>query len=580
MAQDKFAPKLGRIRDTRQARAERHVVLVFRQAGRQGARALRQKGHVAPGSLTRGMGTGLRAAAGLIAPGGRRVIVKARYTRIVSGDLGAARAHLKYIVRDGVTRDGKSGRLYDASVEGGDGAAFLDRSADDPHQFRFVVSADEGAQLANLKPFIRDLLAQMERDLDTKLDWIAVDHFNTGHPHTHVVIRGRDDQGRDLVMARDYISHGIRARAQSLVTLELGPETQLERMQKQLNEVGQERPTRLDYILRMRAREGIVVVSSGEEQDPVQHTLRIGRLRTLERLGLAEERQQGVWALDSGMETKLRQLGARADKFKMMQLALREAGIERAAASMALFERGPRKAPLIGKVVGVGLVDEISDQTWVVIDAVDGRVHYAELGRLKSAEVPRRETVVALAGGGVEGKPFRIAKLQELSPVDVLGQATYDGPTWLDQAILSKWQPEPATGGFAHEVREALAARGRWLASRNLATVSPVGSVAPAPDMMRILRRSEIERLAQGLSHVLGASYVAPETGARVAGIYDRAITTPTGRIAVIRKEDTFTLAPWRPALEPMRGQAVVGVIGPSRVTWTPDRGRALPART
>jgi len=280
------------------------------------------------------------------------------------------------------------------------------------------------------------------------------------------------------------------------------------------------------------------------------------------------------------METKLRQLGARADKFKMMQLALREAGIERAAASMALFERGPRKAPLIGKVVGVGLVDEISDQTWVVIDAVDGRVHYAELGRLKSAEVPRRETVVALAGGGVEGKPFRIAKLQELSPVDVLGQATYDGPTWLDQAILSKWQPEPATGGFAHEVREALAARGRWLASRNLATVSPVGSVAPAPDMMRTLRRSENERLAQGLSHVLGASYVAPETGARVAGIYDRAITTPTGRIAVIRKEDTFTLAPWRPALEPMRGQAVVGVIGPSRVTWTPDRGRALPART
>lgn len=580
MTRDELVPKLGRICDARHARAERHAALVFRQVGRQGARALRQKGHVAPGSLTRGMGTGLRASAGLIAPGSRRVIVKARYTRIVGGDIGAARAHLKYILRDGVTREGRPGRLYDASGEDADGAAFLDRSVDDPHQFRFVVSADEGAQLADLKLFVRDLLTQMEHDLDTKLDWVAVDHFNTGHPHTHIVIRGRDDQGKDLVMARDYIGHGIRARAQSLVTLELGPETELERMRKQLNEVGQERWTRLDYGLKAHAREGILVVTSAEEQNPAQHALRVGRLKTLERLGLAEERQHGVWMLDAGMESKLRQLGDRADKFKMMQLALREAGIERGAAALALFERGPRKDPLVGKVVGVGLVDEISDSTWVVVDAMDGRVHYAELGRLKPHEVPQRDTLVALAGAGLDGKPSRVTRLQELSPVAVAGQVDYDGPTWLDQAILAKWRPEPGMPGFASEVRDALAARGRWLTSRNLATVSPTGGVDPASDMMRTLRRSENERLAQGLSHVLGASYVAAEAGTRIVGIYDRAITTPSGRIAVIRRDDTFTLAPWRPALEPFRGQTVAGTIGPTRVTWTLDRGRALPART
>jgi type IV secretory pathway VirD2 relaxase len=579
MPQDNFVPKLGRIRDARRGRAERHATLVFRQAGKHGARALRQKGHVAPSSLTRGMGTGVRAAAGLIAPGSRRVIVKARYTRILGGDLGAARAHLKYILRDGVTREGTPGRLYDVSGEDVDAAAFLARSANDPHQFRFIVSADEGGQLADLKPFIRDLLAQMQRDLDTRLDWIAADHFNTGHPHTHIVIRGRDEEGRDLVMARDYISHGVRARAQALVTLELGPESQLERMQKQVNEVGQERLTRLDHALRARAKEGILVMTSAEEQDPTQHTLRVGRLKTLERLGLAEERQRAVWALDPRMESKLRQLGERADKFKMMQIALREAGIERSAAALALFEKGPRKAPLIGKVVGIGLVDEISDHTWVVIDAVDGRVHYAELGRLKPAEVPRRETVVALAGGGPEGKPSRVARIQELSPVDVAEQVGYDGRTWLDQAIVSKWQPDPGMGGFAREVHDALAARSRWLVSRSLATVSPAGAIDPAPDMLRMLRRSENERLAQGLSHVLGASYVAAEAGARIAGIYDHAITTPTGRIAVIRREDTFTLAPWRPALEPFRGQAVTGMIGPRSVTWTLDRGRTLPGR-
>ena len=397
MAQDEVNPRLGRIRDARRARAQRHAALVFRQAGKHGARAPRQRRHISPTTPKRGMGAGVRAAAGLIGPGSRRVIVKARYTRIVGGDLGAARAHMRYIVRDGVTREGAPGRLYDANGDHADGSAFLDRSEKDPHQFRFVVSADESTRLPDLKPFIRDLLAQMERDVDTKLDWVAVDHFNTGHPHTHIVIRGRDRNGEDLVMARDYISHGVRARAQALITLELGPETQVERVQKLFNEVGQERLTRLDRSLIARAKDGILVVSAAEEADPVQQTLRVGRLKTLERLGLAKERQQGVWALDIGAERKLRQLGERADKFKMMQRALKEAGIERAAASMALFERGPRKAPLIGKVVGIGLVDKITDRTWVVVDAVDGRVHYAELGRLQPGEVPARGTLVASA---------------------------------------------------------------------------------------------------------------------------------------------------------------------------------------
>ena len=580
MTQEDFDPKLGRIRDARRARAERHAALVFRQAGKHGARALRHKGHVSPETLKRGMGAGVRAAAGLIAPGSRRVIVKARYTRIAGGDLGAARAHLKYIVRDGVTREGAPGRLYNASNEDVDAASFLDRSEKDPHQFRFVVSADEGAQLTDLKPFIRDLMGQMERDLDTKLDWVAVDHFNTGHPHTHIVIRGCDDQGKDLVMARDYIAHGVRARAQSLITLELGPESELERMQKLFNEVGQERLTRLDRALIARAKDGILVVTSSEELDPNQHTLRVGRLKTLERLGLAEERQRGVWALDPRAADKLRQLGARADKFKMMHRALQEAGIDRSAAAMALFERGPRKTPLIGRVVGVGLVDEISDHTWVVVDAADGRVHYAELGRLGPPDVPMRGTIVALASDSLKaGRPSSAARLQELSPIELERQIDYGGPTWLDQAIISNWRPETGMPGFAVELQEALAARGRWLAERRLAQWSSAG-VRPEPHMMRRLREVEMERVVRDLSKRMNATFIATPPGNRISGTYDHSFATPTGRMAVIRREDTFTLAPWKSTLEPMRGRLVTGLVGPNRVTWTLDRGRGLPGRS
>ena len=65
----------------------------------------------------------------------------------------------------------------------------------------------------------------------------------------------------------------------------------------------------------------------------MQRTLRVGRLRTPERLGPAQQRQHRVWALDAKTETKLRQLGERADKFKMMQRALKEAGIDRGGAA-------------------------------------------------------------------------------------------------------------------------------------------------------------------------------------------------------------------------------------------------------
>jgi hypothetical protein len=109
------------------------------------------------------------------------------------------------------------------------------------------------------------------------------------------------------------------------------------------------------------------------------------------------------------------------------------------------------------------------------------------------------------------------------------------------------------------------------LAARNLAEVSAAGVITPKLEMMRTLRRAETERLVRDLSRSLNATYIPTEPGVRIIGVYDRAIATPTGKIAVIRRQDTFTLAPWKPALEPMRGRAVNGLVAPivSRGPWT-----------
>jgi hypothetical protein len=112
----------------------------------------------------------------------------ARGRRFVSAK--AVDAHLRYIERDGVTRTGEKGQVYSAERDVADGRAFLARGRDDRHQLRFIVSAEDGAELSDLRTTTRDLMQQMEADLGTRFDWIAVDHHNTGHPHTHIMVRG------------------------------------------------------------------------------------------------------------------------------------------------------------------------------------------------------------------------------------------------------------------------------------------------------------------------------------------------------------------------------------------------------
>ena len=156
------------------------------------------------------------------------------------------RAPVRSVQRDGVERDGPPGELYDRASDSADGKAFVDRSASDRHQFRLVVSPEDAEELDDLKGYTRDLMDRVEGDLGTRLDWVAVDHFNTDNPHTHIVIRGREPTGKDLVIAKDYLTHGLRRRASELATDELGPRRDNEIAMMQRREVEDRKSTRLN----------------------------------------------------------------------------------------------------------------------------------------------------------------------------------------------------------------------------------------------------------------------------------------------------------------------------------------------
>src|SRR6201991_1013231 len=391
---DDFRVRPGRIRSTRAARAKPFLAQALQAAQKAGglSRASPRRGS----TFGRGRAASL-AASRLLGSRARGAIVKARVIRRLRSP-GVLRAHIGYLQRDGVTRDESPGKLFDAAGDEADGRAFADRCKDDRHHFRFIVSPDDAGELENLRTFTRELMDQASRDLGTRLDWVAIDHWNTEHPHVHILVRGRGDDGKDLVISRDYISSGFRARASDLVTRELGPRSELETRQALEAETTAERWTRIDRVLAREAGAADGVIDLRPNRDAVGDPLReirIGRMRTLERLGLAEPAGAARWVLAPEAERRLRELGERGDIIKRLHNSLTRDGVPRAPSSWAL--EGERHGdPVLGRLIVRGLDDELRGSAFAVVDGIDGRVHHLKLPDIESAGDGPIEGIVEL----------------------------------------------------------------------------------------------------------------------------------------------------------------------------------------
>ncbi|MDX2264795.1 MAG: DUF3363 domain-containing protein [Hyphomicrobiales bacterium] len=413
---DTFTPKLGKIRERTPGKSKRFVSQVLAEAGR-GGRLVRRTG--APKAMNFGLGRGASALVDSGPPpkGARRVVVKARIARHRGANLKAAKVHLRYLQRDGVTREGEGGLLYDKASDATDGKRFMARSEGERHQFRLIVAPEDGEKLPELKPVIRDLMAGMERDLGTKLEWVAVDHFNTGHPHAHVIIRGKTDRGKDLVISPAYISHAIRLNAQKLVTLELGPETALERLNRVRRETARHGYTALDARILKTAERGIWTAPAGTPNETRVHL--IARLKTLSTLGLAEEKRRGVFAIQPSTAEKLCDLGRRQEAYERVRRALTEAGLSRPSQTVTLFDAAKAGDSIRGKIVATGLADDLSDRHYAVIESAKSRVHYAEFNMRPGREAPAKGAMVEMTAFSQARTPH-LAHIRTLFPAKTI----------------------------------------------------------------------------------------------------------------------------------------------------------------
>lgn len=567
---DDFRVRPGRIRSTRTPKAKSFLAQALRATQKAGG--VPHSGVRRGGRFGRGRAASL-AATRLLQARGRSAMVKARVVRRMRSP-GALRAHIGYLQRDGVTRDGSPGRLFDAAGDQADGRAFTERCEGDRHHFRFIVSPDDASELGSLRGFTRELMDQASRDLATRLDWVAIDHWNTEHPHIHILVRGRADDGSDLVISRDYISKGLRARAGDLVTRELGPRSELEIRRGLEAEVTAERWTRLDRVLAREAagKEGVLDLRPEKDggRDPL-HEIRIGRMRTLERLGLAEPVGPARWVLTSDTEPKLRALGDRGDIIKRLHKTLAKDGASRAPSSWAL--EGERHGePVIGRLIARGLDDELKGTAFAVVDGIDGRVHHLKLPDIDLASD-------GPIGGIVELRRFedtrgrnRIA-LAVRSDLNLDQQVAAEGATWLDRRLASREGADLSRAGFGAEVCAALDRRIDVLAQQGLARRNG-DKITLGRNLIGTLRNRELQTVGRRLATETGLVHQPAETGESISGTYRRRLSLASGRFAMIDNGLGFQLVPWIPSLERELGRQVNGIAGPGGVDWSFGRRR------
>ncbi|MBN9124850.1 MAG: type VI secretion protein [Nitrosospira sp. 56-18] len=486
-------------------RGQAFVSQVLRQASKVANSTGRKPGKTPGSRLGRGH-VAARFTGQSLSATSRRVTVKVRLVYLKQAGARSTITHLHYIEREGVGREQDTGKAYGPMIDEADLPAFGERGREDRHQFRLIVSPEDAEQLDDLRTYTRHLMGRMEADLGTRLDWVAVNHWNTDNPHTHIVLRGKDDTGKDLIISQAYITRGMRERAAELSTEWLGPRTELEIQRTLLREVNQERWTSLDRILQREARDGLNHIDQPASDPKLrqQRVLLVGRLQRLQRMGLATEQQPGVWAVHAEAEPTLRAMGERGDIIRTMQRAM--GGAQR---DLAVFQPGEDGRSVIGRVAGKGFADELYDKGYLIVDGTDGKAHYVVLP-------PRTELEQYPSGAVVEVKGSAAVHAADKTIAALAADGLYHADHHLAVA-KAQAQSQPTAERDPSEVVDAHIRRLEALRRAGIVEWLAEGVWQVPDDLPERGRQYDTQRLGGGVAVEL-KSHLPIELQARVMG--------------------------------------------------------------
>lgn len=411
----------------------------------------------------------------------QRVAVRVTYS--ANKTPGQWKAHGHYIARESATQKENIKAVgFSATETAVDVAGRLAswQSEGDERMFKIIVSPEFGERI-NLEKHTRDLMRRIEQSLITKLEWVAVVHHNTEHPHIHIALRGVDDRGAALRLPRAFIQSGIRRHAEELATKELGFRTERDALEAQRREVQQLRFTSLDRIIQR---------SQGEDEnyfavrrEPVEPWRRyakaqdhyvLARLAKLEQIGLAARADRRSWLVRADFENVLRTMQQTNDRQKMLARHAALASDERLPLQITPF---PAISVLEGRVLGHGH-EESTGRPYLLLESVDGKIHFlwqsAEIQAARRQRLLRVNSFVRIEKQFASTRPF--LRIEDLGDSRKLLQND-DYMRKTASRLLQNGLPqiEPSWGGWLGDYQKTL--RTHLIVMRDREKQRPLGLV-------------------------------------------------------------------------------------------------------
>ena len=406
--------------------------------------------------------------------------------------------HLQYLQREGVSIDGKEPELFSSTDQCVSLEDFSKKLAEDRHHFRLIISPEDGHRLP-LKEYTQGLVSQMETDLGTKLEWVAVAHHNTDNPHVHLVLRGVDQNNKDLIIKPNYFAHGIRNRARELATLELGPRHEQEIQNSLIKSLQQDRVIAIDGKIKavLKNKQFCVPELLGTYLNS-ELVLMQKRINHLQSLGLAKavNHKEGIYELKANFTEDLRNLEAQNDIYKR---------IARFGLTEAKQYIPGESGPLIGKIIDKGLTNELMDKHYIIVDGVDGNKWYADLSATTNSHDLNVGNWVKFEGQVPEANPQTepnksSIKINKLAENSLQKNVTNLKPTWADRIVLyPQSKGEVLSFGLGSELNKALAKRQQTLTEQGLGFVEK-DQFKPARGLISKLEQLEIKQAMVQLS--------------------------------------------------------------------------------
>ena len=268
----------------------------------------------------------------------------------------------KYLVREGTDIGGGKAKLYGTDI-----GEYRKNMAE--RNFRIFLSPQSNK--VDLKVLAEKFMLKLQRATGHKLCWQAANHYNTAHPHAHLLINGADKAGKPVDIPKDIVKTFMREYARDICTAQLGIRTKAEMELEKEQELTARRYTRIDRRIKELCSGTFKVNIAGAINAQERERI-MARIESLGKMNLCMYKD-GSYKLSSRWEEDLRANG-RYNAFLKARAILRYSK----PASLRVFSGS--QGQITGKVTKVYRTDgDASDSHAAILEGLDGKAYFVPL---------------------------------------------------------------------------------------------------------------------------------------------------------------------------------------------------------